>query len=359
MLAITEKELSSLGTRPVFNRTLRHMVNVTGLVDQVEKGSNLADVLNKQLDEETLGREQLGPILSLVLVSRLGLPYRSKNLEESVNKFDAILSTFQKWTGVDLVIAYHHPNLGTIPINPANEAHWSLAFELKRDELIVVYASAKSKNQETAQKALDAFFELLAGKTPAEIPDFIGKAVPKPAAQAPAPQQVSAAPAGAPIQPRAMPAMEVRQMPGAPSSAPTPASAQAQAPASAPAPAPAPGPAGKPAGGARNLTPKYSVQVTNELFHNGNVEAWKNIIESYETAHPGCKVIVYHEGELIQDLNSLFKWGKVKHGGLIMFQVAGNAIKNVSRLQKYLHEGASKRYESFTKHDLNRTLNLF
>lgn len=358
MLAITEKELSSLGTRPVFNRTLRHMVNVTGLVDQVEKGVNLADVLNKQLDEETLGREQIGPILSLVLVSRLGLPYRSKNLEESVNKFDAILAAFQKWTGVDIVVAYHHPNLGTIPINPANEAHWSLAFELKRDELIVVYASAKSKKQETAQKALDAFFDLLAGKTPAEDPDFIGKAVPKPAAAAPAPQPAQAA--ATTIQPRPMPgapSIQPRPMPGPQDGAPAPA--QASAPAAAPSPAPAAAPAGKPAGGARNLTPKYSVQVTNELFHNGNVEAWKNIIESYETAHPGCKVIVYHEGELIQDLNSLFKWGKVKHGGLIMFQVAGNTIKNVSRLQKYLHEGASKRYESFTKHDLNRTLNLF
>lgn len=361
MLAITEKELSSLGTRPVFNRTLRHMVNVTGLVDQVEKGVNLADVLNKQLDEETLGREQIGPILSLVLVSRLGLPYRSKNLEESVNKFDAIMASFQKWTGVDVVIAYHHPNLGTIPINPANEAHWSLAFELKRDELIVVYASAKSKKQETAQKALDAFFELLAGKTPAEDPDFIGKAMPKPVAPAPAapaPAQ-AAAPAGPAIQPRPMPGapgIQPREMPGAPQAG-GPAAPAAAAPSAPTAPAPAP--AAKPSGGARNLTPKYSVQVTNELFHNGNVEAWKNIIESYETAHPGCKVIVYHEGELIQDLNSLFKWGKVKHGGLIMFQVAGNTIKNVSRLQKYLHEGASKRYESFTKHDLNRTLNLF
>ena len=30
------------------------------------------------------------------------------------------------------------------------------------------------------------------------------------------------------------------------------------------------------------MTPLYGVVVTNELFHNGNVEAWKKIIESYE-----------------------------------------------------------------------------
>ena len=89
------------------------------------------------------------------------------------------------------------------------------------------------------------------------------------------------------------------------------------------------------------------------------MEAWKNIVESYETSHPGNKVIVFHEGELIQDLNSLFKWGKVKHGGVIMFQVAGTNIKNVSRLQKYLFEGASKRFEAFMKHDVNKVLPLF
>ena len=89
------------------------------------------------------------------------------------------------------------------------------------------------------------------------------------------------------------------------------------------------------------------------------MEAWKNIIESYEAKHVGNKVIVYHEGELIQDLNSLFKWGKVKHGGVIMFQVAGAQIKGVSRLQKYLHEGASSRFEAFMKHDINKVLNLF
>ena len=357
MLAQSEKEFTSLGQRATFNRTLRHLVSVTTIVDRVEKGENLADILNELLDSEMLARDQIGPVLSLVLVSKMDLPFRSRNLPESVNKFEGILAQMKKWPGVDLVIAYHHPNLGIIPINPANEAHWNNAIELKRDELVVVYARAASKKTETAQKALDAFFTLLKGGTPAEDPDFATK----PVAAKPVAQRAAAAPAAA---------AQARPMPGAPGAMPqprpmpaAPGAAQPQAPAPAPqevAPKEAPKPAAAAApAGARNLTPKYSVQVTNELFHNGNVEAWKNIIESYEGSHPGCKVIVYHEGELIQDLNSLFKWGKVKHGGLLMFQVAGNAIKNVSRLQKYLHEGASKRYETFMKHDMNRNLSLF
>ena len=33
----------------------------------------------------------------------------------------------------------------------------------------------------------------------------------------------------------------------------------------------------------------YSILVTNELFHNGNVEAWKKIIQSYTTKYPGLQ----------------------------------------------------------------------
>ncbi len=296
------KDLTTLGTRASFNKTLRHIVNVTSLIEAVGKGSNLADQLNAMVEGDVLKREQLAPILSVVLVSKYEFPYSSINVSETVSDFSKIVETFTKWNAVNMVVAYHHPNFGMLLANPANAAHWDAIHDLKKDELMVVYAQTRNKNPDSARKAIDALLDLMAGKEPQESPDFI----------------------------------DVKK------------------PAPAPKPAAAAAPAGK-----RNLTPKYSVQVSNELFHNGNVEAWKNIIESYEAARPGCQVIVYHEGELIQDLNSLFKWGKVKHGGLIFFQVAGTNIKGVSRLQKYLYEGASARYETFMKHDVNKVLNLF
>jgi hypothetical protein len=58
----------------------------------------------------------------------------------------------------------------------------------------------------------------------------------------------------------------------------------------------------------------YSVVVQNELFHNGNVDAWKRIVASYKTRYPDLEVFIYYDGERIVDINSLFKWGKVKHG---------------------------------------------
>ena len=330
MSVATGHELAHLGTRAGFNQTLRHIVNVTNLIEQVSKGANLADLLNDHLEQGVLQRGQVAPILSVVLIDKLNVPYRSINLKKGCQDFSKIVETFTKWTGVNLVIAYFHPNLGLNLVNPAKQEHWDAVHDLKANELLVAYSRAGNEKNETASKALDAFFTLLDGGTPAEDPEFVRAAAAPPPPPPPPPPR-AAAPAQA-----------------APAAAP-----QGGAPAPAAAPRPAPKPGGK-----KNITPKYSVQVTNELFHNGNVEAWKNIIESYEQK-TGNQIIVYHEGELIQDLNSLFKWGKVKHGGLIMFQVMGHQIKGVSRLQKYLHEGASSRYETFMKHDVNKVLNLF
>lgn len=332
MAVSTGKELSNLGTREAFNQTLRHIVNVTNLVEAVTRGGNLADLLNDLLENNVIQREQVPPMLSVILINKLNLPYRSINLNASLGDeaLEKIAGQCKKWNGIDLVVVYYHPTTGVNLVNPAKKEHWDALHGVKVNELMIVYARAKNNKPETAEKALEAFFAMLDGKTPASDPEFERAAPPPP--PPPPPRQQSAP-------------------------APQPAARPAAAPQQAAAPRPAQ-PAAAPAGQKR-MTPKYSVQVTNELFHNGNVEAWKNIIESYETRYGPSQVIVYHEGELIQDLNTLFKWGKVKHGGLIFFQVAGVEIKGVSKLQKYLHEGASSRFESFLKHDVNKVLNLF
>jgi hypothetical protein len=107
------------------------------------------------------------------------------------------------------------------------------------------------------------------------------------------------------------------------------------------------------------MTPMYSVVVTNELFHNGNVEAWKRIIASYTAKFPNLQVLVYYDGERIVDINSLFKWGKVKHGSSIQFAVAGDEIQGVAKLQRYLAQGASPQFEAFLRGPVNAVLPLF
>jgi hypothetical protein len=107
------------------------------------------------------------------------------------------------------------------------------------------------------------------------------------------------------------------------------------------------------------MTPLYGVVVTNELFHNGNVEAWKKIIQSYEHSHSGLRVNVYYEGERIHDINTLFKWGKVKRGTPVMFSVQGENISDVAKLQRYFKQGASHMFEAFLKGSPGQILNLF
>lgn len=299
----------STAKRENYNKLLRYMVSTTNIVERYEKGENLANIVNELLNQNILTKEQIPAILRLLLVERSKLPFKDLNLNNSFSNFGIIIQHFQKWNALDLVVAYYHPTYGIILINPANQSHWERVHELKKDEYIVVYGRTNNGNSEIAKKGIEAFFNLIENKQPEEDPLFITAKVEQ-------------------IQQKE----EKKEKP--------PESKKVDL-------------------SGLNITPKYSVQVTNELFHNGNVEAWKNIIESYHTKYPQCKVIVYHEGELIQDLNSLFKWGKVKHGGVIMFQVVGKDIKGVSRLQKYLYEGASPRFEAFLKKDVNKVLNLF
>jgi hypothetical protein len=89
------------------------------------------------------------------------------------------------------------------------------------------------------------------------------------------------------------------------------------------------------------------VAVTNELFHYGNVEAWKRVIGEYERAHPGCKVQVYYDGEPVLDLNALFTWGKVQRGRCLEFTVSspGSALRDTARLRRRLAQAASRDFE--------------
>ena len=326
-MSTQSKLYTNLSQRSNFNGTLRYVVSVTDIVGRLGNNENICDILCELLQNQVISQQQILPIIALVLKEKLKASYISKNLDVSIDNktiFSKLAKNFSRWNAIDTLLAYHHPYLGVSIVNPARLESWESIEALKENELIVFYAYSRKGKIEVAEKAIVAFFKMLHGQKVNENPDFIGSIAPKV------------------VQKNAPVVAKTKSAPGAPSRKASPKPEQVDVPT-----------------GALQHTPKYSVQVTNELFHNGNVEAWKNIIESYHLSHANCKVIVYHEGELIQDLNALFKWGKVKNGGVILFQVVGPLIKNVSRLQKYLIEGASPRFEAFMKHDVNKTLQLF
>jgi hypothetical protein len=346
-----------LADRPGFNATVRHIKSTVGIIDRVAAKENLADLLGELLEEKAIVKEELLAIVSMVLGEKF--PYRavSANLLGTTADIPAVAAELATWNGVDLVVVYHHPDHGVVVVNPKNLAAISGIDRVNRSELFVVWAGRFAKEGDVAvlDAAASAVVDLFSGKTVKARAEFLkGDCVYK---------QPKAAAA---IIAEAAKAKKVASPPKAKAkSAPKGAKAGAKA-AAAPAPEPAPLPEHKAAVVAERaikpgskFTPMYSVLVTNELFHNGNVEAWKRIIASYNVKHPDLTVLVYYDVERITNLNALFKWGKVKHGSMIQFSIAGDEISDVAKLQRYLAQGASHMFEAFLRGPVNATLTLF
>jgi len=346
MLATAQYEFQALSTRSGFNRSLRHFTSVGEIVEEFEGYRNLADILNEMLEEKELELPQLSPIVHALLVGHPKYNYccSSYTLKVSFEEFAPICAEVKKWNSVDLLLAYFHPDIGLTLINPKNQVHWDLAQGLKKNELITVYCGTFTDkgDDKLMLEAINKIIQLHDGKK-ISIPAAFTKGKFK----APRPLKVKK---------ETLPKVKRKK---------TTAKKKAvkefkkpdvvqQAPAVA-----APAAAAPPTGAAVRMTPKYSIPVTNELFHNGNVEAWKKIIQSYNAKYPKLEVFIFYDGERILDINTLFKWGKVKHGSAILVAVAGEDITDVAKLQRYLRQGASHLFEAFLKFPVNTVLNLF
>lgn len=304
--------LDILSRKAGYNTALRHFRTTTAFLSRVEAGENLADLLNEALESGKLERFQIRPILSALLVDKYGYAFQSGNLQQTIEEPSEIANALNEWDAVQIILAYDHPQAGLFLINPKVADSFDPALPLLRDELVVVYTGpvTEQRSGEVFAQAARDVHALLAG------------------------QQVST--------------NESYKLSESGAASHKPPRREAPERKSAPA-----------AGGKRRITPRYSVVVTNELFHNGNVEAWKRIIDSYKAKHPSLDVLIWYENERINDINALFKWGKVKHGVPILVSVVGDEIKDVSKLQRYLYEGASPRFEMFLKGGPDQGLDLF
>jgi len=331
--------LEILSTRSGFNSAVRHIKKTMEIA--AKNNSNLGDIIY-ELDDEELTSGRVGLLLRMLLVDKLGYKSASTNLESTVSDLSVLAKEFGKWNGVDLVAAYMHPEMGLLIANPKVTEELAGFGQLRKRELMVVYAGLQgAETDENCQKAADLALKLFEGSkvtAPAALTKgkFTVKKVSKPKKAA---EEKPAAKAKSPVKGKA--------------------AAPKKAAAAAPVKKAASVVQVKSSGGPAKMTPRYAVIVQNELFHNGNVEAWKRIIASYKAKHPNLEVYIYYESERILDINSLFKWGKVKHGSAIEFAVAGNEIQDVAKLQRYLAQGASHMFEAFLHGPVNSVLKLF
>ncbi|MCX7656553.1 MAG: hypothetical protein N2Z76_08525 [Treponemataceae bacterium] len=333
-----EQVMEVLSTRAGFNRVVRHIKNTLSLVDALSQKQNLADYVYEVGNKgEDVSPQRIALLLRMLLVDKLGYAYGAVNLEEVPDSLKAVGEEFQKWKAVDLVVAYYHPDMDLLVVNPKDEQQLMQLEPLKKHELLVVYAGKFEKgSDELCQKAVEIALDLFQKKKVA-IPEalYVG--------------EFGGKKKGASLTQREMVKKEASLGARARKKKAPESKAGAATPSAAPSPT----------GVGRRMTPLYSVVVQNELFHNGNVEAWKRIIESYKTKYPDLEVYIYYEGERIVNINSLFKWGKVKHGSTIQFAVAGENIRDVAKLQRYLMQGASPQFEAFLKGPVSTVLKLF
>jgi hypothetical protein len=317
--------LETLSTRAGFNSAVRHIKKTLDIVDELENGANLGDILYDLADSE-LGGERTALLLRMLLADRLGYKTLSVNLASVPEDLSRLSREFARWKGVDMVVSYRHPDLGLLAANPKSAKELADFGLLRKRELLVIYAGKGSDPaDDDCQKAAELAAVLFQGGT-VKVPETLLKG------------KFTAGKTAAPE----MEDQKTGQTSPADAESPGETASGSAAP-----PCPV------------KMTPMYSVAVTNELFHNGNVEAWKRIIASYNAKYPDLKVHIYYEGERILDINSLFKWGKVKHGSAIQFAVAGTEIKDTAKLRRYLAQGASRQFEAFLRGPVNSVMKLF
>ena len=333
-------QFESLSSRSGFNRALQHFNLVNDIVPEIEDLINIADVLNDYLLEEAMLSAQVIPIVNALLVDRYRYQVDSYNMVETISDFKPLLNNFTQITAVDIVLCYFHNEIGAIPINPKNEDHWLLVDSLKSHELITIYVGGYNRKVDAAltRDAIQLIPRILEGDSVKISPDLKKGEFTYSIDEVSVKKDKRSVNTGLRIKGEEGPdsrkeAIRLNQNNLKSKEIPTRKK--------------------------KKLPPMYSIPVTNELFHNGNVEAWKKIIESYKAKYEGNDVYVFYDGERINDLNTLFKWGKVKHGSAILISVVGSEIKDVAKLQRYLKQGASHMFEAFLKFSPGTVLQLF
>lgn len=104
-----------------------------------------------------------------------------------------------------------------------------------------------------------------------------------------------------------------------------------------------------------------TIVISDDHFGFANMEAWLNIIRSYQAKHPRHQVHLSYEGEEIRNLKYLFKMERpVSPTGFKCYiSTVDQNLKDFPKLIRLLVEGAGPNHGTFLTRELNRVLNLF
>jgi hypothetical protein len=343
----TEYKFDFLSTRAGCNKAIRHLETMQEVIADFEENMNVADLINQLINEKRMTGEQVMPMLHSLLVDKYNYAFSSYNLKNNVDSYEDLANLISKWNAFDIVICYFHPELGVVPINPKNKTSWEIVHRLQKTELVTIFVGEFAETEpgdNRYQEALSVIINILGGKMPKTVPAYFTKGIYKYREHSRTKAAVKEKTAHKKTRKSVTPGKRTKKEPAAP----VPSVGQ-----------PRKNETPEESTTHRRMSKMYGITVTNGLFHNGNVEAWKKIIASYNHVYPNSQVIIYYDGEKINDINTLFQWGKVQRGTVIMIAVMGDDIKDLAKLRRYLEEGASSNFGRFLQGNPNMVLRLF
>src|SRR5262245_7419394 len=95
----------SLSTRRGFNKALGHFRLVSGIVERMNGGENLAEIVDELEKNKDVEKSQIGPILNAIVVDRMGYRTLSFNLPEDTSSTEGVWAETQRWGKLDLILA--------------------------------------------------------------------------------------------------------------------------------------------------------------------------------------------------------------------------------------------------------------
>ena len=100
----------SLSTKNKFNKGLNHFFAVNDVVEEIESGKNLADIIEREIDEDNITNDQILPIVGSVIKDKFNYSYDSFNIPVTITDFNKIIEESSKWTAIDILMVYYNPN---------------------------------------------------------------------------------------------------------------------------------------------------------------------------------------------------------------------------------------------------------
>ena len=99
-----------------------YSVTVEKLMTCSAQKVHIADAVTELVLKKEISVADIPAIMFKILIENWNYSAVSYNLESNAFNADQIITDFAKWKAVDIVLMYHHPDLGAIVINPKNPA---------------------------------------------------------------------------------------------------------------------------------------------------------------------------------------------------------------------------------------------